>query len=66
VANIVIGAIIIAITALAIYYSINGKGGDCSSCNGHCHSGSCDISKNDDDNTPCESFIRGLYFNLQA
>ena len=49
-ANIVIGAIIIAITTLAIYYSLNGKGGDCSSCNGHCHSGSCDISKNDDDN----------------
>jgi hypothetical protein len=22
--------------------------------------------KNDDDNTPCESFIRGLYFNLLA
>ena len=33
--NIIIGAVVFIITALAIYYSLKGKGSDCSSCNGH-------------------------------
>ena len=53
--NIIVGALIFIITALAIYYSINGKGGDCSSCNGHCHSNSCSVNKKDDD-----SNLKGL------
>lgn len=53
--NIIIGAVVFIITALAIYYSLKGKGSDCSSCNGHCHSGSCSVNKNDEN-----SDLKGL------
>lgn len=43
--NIIAGIIVIFITGLAIYFAVKNKGCDCSSCDGNCHGGNCNIEE---------------------